>query len=106
MSSKKPRNELKSYSGSVFSLEFDILIEQTYQEHDGALSFGTDAWTSPNHKAYVAITVHFEQNGVPICLLLDVVQVACAHTGVNLAKAFAAVLEDYGIADKVSKTLC
>jgi len=50
----------------------------------------------------VAITVHFEQNGMPICLLLDVVQVACAHTGINLAEAFAAVLEDYGIADKVS----
>ena len=77
----------------------------TYQEHDGALSFGTDTWTSPNHKAYVAITVHFEHNGVPICLLLDVVQVACAHTGVNLAKAFAEVLEDYGIADKVSRYL-
>jgi hypothetical protein len=24
------------------------------------LSFATDTWTSPNHKAYVAITVHFE----------------------------------------------
>jgi hypothetical protein len=29
------------------------------------LNFATDAWTSPNNKAYVAITVHFEQDGVP-----------------------------------------
>ena len=77
----------------------------TYQEHDGMLSFGTDAWTSPNYKAYIAIMVHFEHNGVPICLLLDVVQVVCIHTGVNLATAFGEVLEDYGIADKVSRYL-
>ena len=50
----------------------------------------------------MAITVHFEQNGTPICLLLDVVEVAYAHTGINLAKVFAEVLMDYGIADKVS----
>lgn len=69
------------------------------------MSFGTDAWTSPNNKAYVAITVHFEHDGVPMCLLLDIVQVACSHTGINLAKAFANVLDDFGIADKVSKLL-
>jgi hypothetical protein len=28
-----------------------------------------------------------------------------AHTGMNLAKTFAEVLEDYGIADKVSYSL-
>lgn len=73
------------------------------QGHEGALSFGTDAWTSPNHKAYVAITIHFEQAGNPICLLLDIVEVACSHSGANLAAAFAAILEDFGITDKVSK---
>jgi hypothetical protein len=66
------------------------------------LHFGTDAWTSPNHRAFVAVTVHFEQKGVPISLLLDVVEVACSHTGVNLAVAFANILDDFGIADKVS----
>jgi hypothetical protein len=66
------------------------------------LSFGTDAWTSPNHKAYVAITIHFEKAGNAICLLLDVVEVARSHSGVNLAAAFAAILEDFGIKDKVS----
>jgi len=42
---------------------------------------------------------------VPVCLLLDIVQVACSHTGINLAKAFASVLDDFGIADKVNKSL-
>jgi hypothetical protein len=66
------------------------------------LSFGTDAWTSPNSKAYVAVTVHLEQNGTPLCLLLDIVEVAESHSGENLAVAFTNILNDFGIAEKVS----
>lgn len=66
------------------------------------LSFGTDAWSSPNHKAYVAITVHLEVNGEPLCLLLDIVEVPHSHSGINLAAAFSDVLDEFGIADKVS----
>ena len=87
----------------------DILVpmlmdraDQTHQDHEGALSFATDAWTFPNHKAYVAITVHFEQHGKPVSMLLDMVQVAESHSGVVLATAFAKVLEDFGISDKAS----
>jgi hypothetical protein len=69
------------------------------------LSFGTDAWTSPNNKAYVAVTVHLEHDGVPLCLLLDIVEVACSHSGRNLAKAFAAILENFGVADRVSQIM-
>lgn len=72
------------------------------KEHDGELSFATDAWTSPNHKAFIAITTHFENNGEPMCILLDLVEVAQSHSGLNLAAAFASVLEDFGISDKVS----
>jgi hypothetical protein len=72
------------------------------QKHDGALSFATDAWTSPNHRGYVAVTVHFEENGIPISMLLDLVQVAMSHSGIVLAHVFAKVLDDFGIEDKVS----
>ena len=65
------------------------------------MHFGTDAWTSLNHKAYVALTVHFEVNGQPILMLLDLVEVVRSHNRANLASAFAEVLEDFGIADKV-----
>ena len=65
------------------------------------LNFATDAWTSPNHKAYVAFTVHFEHNGTPMSMLLDLVEVAKSHSGLNLAHAFAEVLEEFGISDKV-----
>jgi hypothetical protein len=94
-----------------------ILIDIPWQKHDGKLHFATDAWTSPNHRAFVAVTVHFEHKGSPICMILDVVEVAkvsCtidviedtnhtfqSHSGVNLAEAFAAIVEEFGISDKV-----
>jgi hypothetical protein len=64
-----------------------------------------DAWTSPNHKAYVAVSVHFEKDGVPVSMLLDIVEVARSHSGLNLAAAFAKILDDFGISDKVCKNL-
>ena len=79
-------------------------LKQYLQEHDGALNFATDAWTSPNQKAFVAITVHFEVQGVPACLILDIVEVAESHSGWNLAAAFARVLAEFGIEHKVCAT--
>lgn len=50
----------------------------------------------------MAVTVHFENKGVPVAMLLDLVEVARSHSGLNLAVAFATVLEEFGIAEKVS----
>lgn len=72
------------------------------QEYDGRLNFATDAWTSPNSHALVGFTVHFEQKGEAVALLLDLIEVAKSHSGANLAKTFANVLSDYGISDKVT----
>jgi hypothetical protein len=88
--------KVRPISCKVYTTESDVL------DHDRALSFATDAWTSPNHKVLVAITVHFEHEGIPISLLLDIVEVARSHSRFNLAVAFADVLNDFGIADKVS----
>jgi hypothetical protein len=66
------------------------------------LSFATDAWTSPNHRAFVAVTVHLEHDSKPISLLLDIVELAVSHSGVNLAAALAKTLKDYEISEKVS----
>ena len=46
------------------------------QEYEGNLNFATDAWTSPNHKSFVAVSVHFEHRGKPMCIILYVVEVA------------------------------
>ena len=69
------------------------------------MNFATDAWTSPNHKAYVAFTTHFEHEGKPVSMLLDLVEIAKSHSGENLAAAFAEVLEEFGISDKVRAKL-
>ena len=31
--------------------------------HDSDLSFELDAWTSPNHQAFVAVVIHYEASG-------------------------------------------
>ena len=72
------------------------------QEYEGELNFATDAWTSSNHKAFVAVTVHFEANGTPMCILLDIVEVAELHSGMTLAAVFARILDDFGVSEKVS----
>ncbi|KAF5356700.1 hypothetical protein D9758_013728 [Tetrapyrgos nigripes] len=53
-----------------------LKLMKTIKEYDGDLNFATDAWTSPNHRAYVAVSVHLEKEGVPISFLLDFVEVA------------------------------
>ncbi len=72
------------------------------QDYEGALSFTvtTDAWSSPNHCTFVAVTVHFEQNRHPVCLLLDMVEVVCSHSGTELTLAFASILREFGIENK------
>jgi len=48
----------------------------TYQEYKGKISFTMDTWTSTNHRAFVAVSVHLEHNGVPLSLPLDIIEVA------------------------------
>ena len=72
-----------------------------YKEYDGELNFATDAWTSPNQKAMVAFTVHFEHQGAPMTMVLDVVEVAKSHSGLNLATAFADMIHNLKLETKV-----
>ncbi|KAF8055640.1 hypothetical protein FPV67DRAFT_1435052 [Lyophyllum atratum] len=106
---KTGRPETYIPSPSTISCDIKLVFAKTkervgklLQEHDSALNFMTDAWTSPNHRSFVAFSTAFETNGVPVVLLLDFVEVAKSHTGVNLAEAFATMLKDFGIEDKVS----
>jgi hypothetical protein len=76
-------------------------VAKMLQEYEGQLNYATDTWTSPNHKVFVAFTVHFAHEGTPVSMLLDLVEVVKLHSGVNLAATFAKVLEYSGISDKV-----
>ena len=51
----------------------------------------------------MVIMVHCEVQGKMMSMLLDIVEVAESHTGVALTAAFAKVLDDFRIGDKVSK---
>lgn len=50
-------------------------LAHVLQEYEGDVSLSTDAWSSLNHRAFMAITVHFVYKEEPISLLLDVVEV-------------------------------
>ncbi|TFY67078.1 hypothetical protein EVJ58_g1873 [Rhodofomes roseus] len=76
-------------------------IASMLQEYQGELNFATDCWTSPNHKAMVAFSVHFEIDGAPCRMVLDVIELARSHSGVNLAAAFADLVKDLGIDTKM-----
>ena len=69
------------------------------QDYDGELNFATDCWTSPNHKAMVAFSVYLD--GQPLRMTLDVVELATSHSGLNLAKTFADLVEGLNIGTKV-----
>jgi hypothetical protein len=50
-------------------------IAKLLQDHPGRLHFATDAWTSPNHRGFVAWTVHLQHKGVMLAFLLDIIEV-------------------------------
>jgi len=60
-----------------------------------------DAWTSTNHHACVAWTVHFKHKGAMLAFLLDVVELLESHTGIALAKVFQNMLKTFGLQDWV-----
>jgi hypothetical protein len=79
-----------------------LLIYIIEQKHPECLHFATDAWTSPNHRAFIAWTVHFEYEGVMMSFLLDIIEVPESHSGATLANVFQAMLERFGLEKKVS----
>lgn len=72
------------------------------QEYEGELHFAADCWTSPNHRPFLALTVHYERDSEAVTWLLDIIEVNKHHTGLELARAFISILENYGIVAKVS----
>ncbi|KIL00685.1 hypothetical protein PAXRUDRAFT_129181 [Paxillus rubicundulus Ve08.2h10] len=55
-------------------------IASMLQDYDGMLSFTTNAWTSPNHCAFLAFSVHLQYKGIPLSMPLDIAAVSISHT--------------------------
>ncbi|KAG2029152.1 hypothetical protein BDR03DRAFT_936878 [Suillus americanus] len=49
-------------------------------KYDGKINFTTDGWSSPNHRTLVAFLAHFEHEGEPLSIPLDVVEVRKVNT--------------------------
>jgi hypothetical protein len=76
-------------------------IKNLLQDHPGRLHFATDCWTSPNHRAFVAWTVHLAFRGEMLAFLLDIIELPESHTGATLAREFQAMLMQFGITQKI-----
>lgn len=86
------------------------------QEYDGRISLGTDGWTLPNHRAYIAYTAHWEEDGKPVSCILDFCELAkvrltsiphrfrliilWSHDGETLAELTELVVREFGIENK------
>ena len=44
--------------------------------YGGELNFAMDTWTAPNHRSFAAVTMHLEEDGKPLVIPLDIVEVA------------------------------
>jgi hypothetical protein len=82
-----------------------LVLYPSHQPHpqkvNCVLNIATDAWTSLNSHAFVAVTVHYKEGGSPRTLLLDIVECAEAHTGVTLVATLVKIFNNFGISDKV-----
>nr|GAT55264.1 predicted protein [Mycena chlorophos] len=76
-------------------------IKILLQEYPGQLSFATDAWTSPNYRAFCAWTVHLQHEGQMLLFPLDIVEVPESHTSETMSHEFHSLLERYGITHKI-----
>ncbi|KAJ7443754.1 hypothetical protein B0H11DRAFT_1747851 [Mycena galericulata] len=80
MKSGRPSSYIPS--PSTVARDVKVLFEKTrerfkrrFQNTPACISLATDAWTSPNHHAYVAVSGHWEENGQRRNCLLDFVEV-------------------------------
>ena len=105
VSSRMCTDTLQNFSRSVTTtLEGIQNLPGFLQTYDSHLNFATNAWTSPNHWPFVAVTVHMEKDGQPMNMLLDIVELLVLHSRVNLAAAFVNILRSYRIEHKVIDT--
>jgi hypothetical protein len=75
-----PSNRTISRDINASFLKCHDRVAKLLQDHPGQLHFATDAWTSPNHCAFLAWTVHFEYEGDMLSFLMDVIEVPEVRT--------------------------
>ncbi|KAG1730979.1 uncharacterized protein EDB91DRAFT_1239010 [Suillus paluster] len=69
------QNPMKTGCPEYYIPSPSTITRDVKQNYDSELNFATDTWTSPNHRAYVAISVHLQHEGQPLSIILDIVEV-------------------------------
>ncbi|KAF8238237.1 hypothetical protein L208DRAFT_1243425, partial [Tricholoma matsutake] len=60
---------------STIDASFFESLTSFLKEHPSHVHFATDTWTSPNHRTFVAWTVHLHHEGHIFTFLLDIMEV-------------------------------
>ena len=77
-------------------------VRAMLQDAPGRLSFAVDAWTSPNTKDFLGITVHWIDASWQLRnTLLAIPPLGESHTGEALCTAFEATCRDFGVMSKL-----
>ncbi|KAF7777784.1 hypothetical protein Agabi119p4_3856 [Agaricus bisporus var. burnettii] len=72
----------------------------------GKIHLGTDAWTSPNNRSFISVTIQYKVDGSIQSYVLDVVELPRRHTGQQLAEYLAQVVENFGLEKKFFGCVC
>ncbi|OJT15390.1 Zinc finger BED domain-containing protein RICESLEEPER 3 [Trametes pubescens] len=81
-------------------------VARFLRRYPGRLNFATDAWSSSNHRAFVAFLCFLEHNGTLFVIVLDMRELPIAHTGANLAREFVDCLTEFRIQEKILGVTC
>ncbi|MBW0474258.1 hypothetical protein O181_013973 [Austropuccinia psidii MF-1] len=64
------------------------------------VSFTTDTWTSPNMRAFLAVTAHFLNKDFSLkSVILGLIELNGDHSGASLAQHFMEILRQYNLED-------
>lgn len=89
----------------MFSKEFQVVqenLKSILSKNESKFSFTVDAWTALNKNSYYGITIHFiDESWHIVPITLDVVASKGRRAGVDIAKQFLKVLEEYHLKEDV-----
>ena len=100
MSKKTTRSDVVKY----FEIAKATVVERLSLARS-RIHLSYDLWTSPNHKAMIAIVAHWTSEDYKvITALLAIREVHGGHTGENIANVVYPVLKEYNIHDRFGYT--
>lgn len=76
-------------------------VKTLFTEYEGRFNLILDAWTSPNALEFLGVIVSFAHEGRIWNVVLDLIELTEAHTGEYMATEVYALLDRFGIVDRV-----